>query len=353
MSTSPETALAALQAMGSIVDAELSSLLSAQANGTTARMYDMLRYFMGYLTEDFSQESAGSGKRFRPALSLILADAYGARPQALEAALALELFHNFTLIHDDVEDRDEYRRNKPTVWKLWGINHAINSGDAQALLASKWALRAARHPTVGPELATMLLDAFSEVIEGQYLDFELADAPIDSPAVCEEGYLRMIEKKSGVLVRAAAETAGLAAGKEDERALLCEFGLYLGTAYQIADDYRSIWATQIETGKDSYSDIREHKRTLPFLCAYAESVGAPHDRLKILYSLQRQLSSDEIVEAREIINGTDAQVKVSALIRSHAERAKGAAAGLSLPDAARALLMGIVDALVPEGSKRP
>ena len=349
MSASSETCLKALKEMSVIADMELAASLETYTHGDAGRMYDMLRYFMGYLNEDFSPTTGESGKRFRPSLCLFIADAYGARMQALEAAVAIELFHNFTLVHDDVEDRDEYRRNKPTVWKLWGINHAINAGDAQSLLASEWAMRAAWHPDVGPRISHALSEAFIEVIEGQYLDFELALAAIDSPAVTEETYFKMIEKKSGVLVRIAAEAAGIAAGKEDERARLREFGVSLGMAYQMADDYRSVWATQVETGKDTHSDIREHKRTLPFLVAYAEATGPARDRLKALYSLDRQLTDAEVAEAGTLIDTTGARAKVGVAVRDYADRARNAVAGLALPQETRDILEGIVDMLVPEG----
>lgn len=348
-SAPPETCSEALARMSVIADRELSQTLEMRANGPTKDLYNMLRYFMGYLDEKGEPIAGKSGKRFRPSLSLLVADAYGARDMALEAAVAIELFHNFSLIHDDVEDHDEYRRNRPTVWKLWGINHAINSGDVQSLIASEWIVRAAQHADVGAPLAKLLVQAFIEVGEGQYLDFELTDVSLGDTAVSEERYLLMIEKKSGALVRASVEAGGVAAGKDDaERALLREYGLSLGMAYQIADDYRSLWATQAQTGKDALGDIREHKRTLPFLYAYTEVVGDMRDRLRDLYSLSRQLVDEEIHEALQIIEKTGAKTKTLTILRSYVDHAKAAGEALALPEEAREILLGTIDLLVPE-----
>lgn len=348
MIASPESCNAALKKMSPIIDAELARLLES-FDGPAERMYGMLRYFLGFTDDSFMPSQTESGKRFRPSLALCIAEGYGVREKCIPAAVAIELFHNFTLIHDDVEDHDEFRRNRPTVWKVWGVNHAINSGDAQSLIAAEWALRAAEQANA-PELAQALLTAFREVIEGQYLDFELANAPLSAAFVSEGGYLRMIERKSGVLVRVAAEAAGIVANKdESELQALREYGTALGMAYQMGDDYRSVWTTQDITGKDTYSDIREHKRTLPFLCAYAEVSPADRTRLGELYAINRPLTETEIVEALRLINGTQARLKVEESIRARARRAKEVARMLALDTETRGLLEGLVDLLVPEG----
>lgn len=347
----PVMCAAQLKKMSAVVDAELARSLKVRATGSAARMYQMLRYFMGYVDAEFAPSEIESGKRFRPSLALIIAEGYGVRDRVLPAAVAIELFHNFTLIHDDVEDHDEFRRNRPTVWKLWGINHAINSGDAQSLFAAEWAFRAAENAGK-PELAHALLAAFTEVIEGQYLDFELASAPLDAANVTEGGYLQMIEKKSGVLVRVAAEAAGIVAGKDNEEiGFLREYGMHLGTAYQMADDYRSVWTTQQITGKDTCSDIREHKRTLPFLYAYEEAEGKARERLHQLYSLERQLAGGEIQEVIALFDATRSRSRILGKVHEYVAKAKQAAERLDLPLETKALLVGIVDMLVPEGKE--
>ncbi len=342
----------ALRRASTPVDVELSRSLARRAKGPDARMYNMLRYFLGYIDEDFKPVDAPTGKRFRPSMCLMLADAYRSRAKVFEAAIAIELFHNFTLIHDDVEDRDEMRRGKPTVWKLWGVNDAINSGDAQLLLVTERVARAALVPKVGAKLSQALTEAFIEVIEGQHLDFLLATAPIGSEVVNEERYILMTQKKTGALVRVAAEAAGIAAGKDArELAKLRRFGSALGLAFQIADDYASTWSTADETGKDAYSDLREHKRTLPFLLAYSQVKGGEKARLKDLYSKENQLSEPEIREVRSIIDGTDARTYTSARIELYTAQSRTSARSLSVPVETREFLLWLIDVLVPKTAK--
>jgi len=335
------------------IDKEIARSFAMHAKGPTARMYGMLGYFMGYLDEGLKPVKRHSGKRFRSGMCLILADAYKARARAFDAAIAIELFHNFTLIHDDVEDRDETRRGKPTVWKLWGINDAINSGDAQNLLVAERIARSALLPKVGARLSKALTDTFIEVIEGQHLDFEMAVAPIGSKLVSEERYILMTGKKTGALVRIAAEAAGIAAGKDArELGRLRQFSNSLGTAFQMADDYHSVWSTTAETGKDPQSDIREHKRTLPFLYAYAHLSGKKKARLKELYSLPDQLTVAQIQEALDIIELTDARAYVLSRIEKYTDQAKKAARSLSVPDRTRSFLLGLIELLIPEIAER-
>jgi geranylgeranyl diphosphate synthase type I len=331
------------------VDSEIARIFRSVARGPEQNAYHVLRYFMGYTDRNFKSYRSQGGKRFRPGLAMFLAREYGAQQKVFDAAVAIELFHNATLIHDDIIDRDELRRGKPTVWKLWGVDKALNSGDIQYLLVAQSVARAATASKNGPGVARALLDAFMQVHEGQHLDFELTSLPIGSKSVSESVYMRTIQKKTGALVSVAALIAGIAAGKNaKEKKLLAEFGMSLGMAYQIADDCRSVWSTHRETGKDLYSDIREHKRTLPFLYALAHLTDLPKRRLQKLYSLDRQLTSSEIKEAQSLIDETDAYEHMLSRIRTYAARAKKAASQLAISPKARLILKAIVDDYTPE-----
>jgi len=322
------------------LDDALKEKLSRKADPATP-LYEMLSYFLGFLTESFKPEKTGNGgKRFRPALCLFLAEAYGSRDKAFEAALAIELFHNFTLIHDDVEDRDIERRNRPTMWKLWGANHAINSGDMLSLLAAEACMRA------GKAQQEILFTAFREIIEGQYLDFELADKSISDPLVSKETALLVNKKKTAALIGALCETAGIAGNQSsDECSALRACGEALGMLFQLADDYRSVWSTKEETGKDSHSDIREHKRTLPFFLAYEELSGEKKEQLKALYELPRQLTEAEVAEALGIINATNANQKTIEAVQKYAQEARLHVGRLSVSDTNKSVLFGIVGML--------
>lgn len=341
---SPQECLEAHRKASEGVDDALKQFLNEKAIGPAASMYRMLMYFMGFLDEKFRDESPGvGGKRFRPALCLLMAEAYGARDKTMDAALCIELFHNFTLIHDDVEDRDEERRNRPTVWKLWGVNHAINSGDMQMLITAELCTRIDRAQS------SVLMRAFQEVIEGQFLDFELTDKPIGDEAVSEARAFLVNQKKTGALIAASCEVAGIAGGQNaEECAHLREYGVALGQLFQLVDDYRSVWETQAETGKDTDSDIREHKRTVPFFAAYEELKGSDKQRLEVLYSLARQLTDREIKEALVLIDSTDAKEEVLSDIQKYATEARSAAEKLSVSEDTKAILAGVVEMLVPK-----
>jgi len=331
----------ALVAAGAEVENRLREVLAQKHPGPVGAM---LGYFFGFLDVDMQPLSKSvGGKRFRPSLCLYLAEAYGNRASALDAALSIELFHTFTLIHDDISDRDETRRNRPTLWKLFGTDRAMYAGDALLITANDIA---AQSPAVN-----VLLDAFREVIEGQYMDFELASETLGPNGIAEARYMDMTQKKTGALIGAAAEAAGIAAGKgAAECANLRVYGNALGVVFQLADDYHSVWSSQEETGKDAQSDIREHKRTLPLLFAYTHT--AEKEKLASLYNLGRQLHSGEIQEALSIMSATSAREDVLASIYHHAQKAYAAADSLVLSSEVQAVLKEVVNALVPEGAEQ-
>ena len=280
----------------------------------------------GPMREMLGYAFKSGGKRLRPALCLLLADAYGVRKAASNAAIAIELFHNFTLIHDDIEDGDETRRNKPTLWKKYGVPKAINAGDALNIMACEM--------TASNAAKEILFAAFTEVIEGQHLDFELAEGR-GTIQTC----MKMTEKKTGALFGAAAEVAGVSTGQtKNECVQLRRFGRSLGIAFQLADDYRSIWSSKKETGKDAQSDIREHKRTLPFFLARTTA-------LEKLYASKRSLSKREISSALSIFNAGNARKATRRAIERHAQNAVHALMKTKLRSHERDILIGFTRAL--------
>lgn len=312
-------------------------------------LYGMMRYFMGYTDEYFSIRANSIGKRVRPGLLLIIADGYGILEEAIPAALSVEIFHNFTLIHDDIVDHDELRRGRPTVWKLWGVDHAINTGDAQLILALR-----ALEETVSASaenitaLRTRLLDRYLEVIEGQYLDLALASAKLNAKQVTEEEYLTMTKKKTSRLIRAATEAAPILAEKsEGEIIALGDFGESLGMAYQLYDDWQGIWGISDKTGKKRAGDIYERKKTLPIIYARERLAPADRQRLEDLYD-DGVLYENAVAEILELLAKTDAQK----ILGEYAARYKGNAiqtlARTNLPAHTRTLLEQIARALVPD-----
>ncbi len=264
-------------------------------------MYDMMSYFFGFLDEDLREASDYGGKRFRPGLCLLLSDFFGLQKQALEVAVAIEIFHNFTLIHDDIADKDDFRRGRPTVWKKWGLNHALNTGDAQLLLVNSALCRHLRkNQKTGLRVQEYANRKFIEVAEGQFLDFRLSELPLDDPFVTEENILKMMTKKSGVLVGLSSAVSGIIAQKsESEVENLWNYGLNLGVTYQFCDDIASVWGKKEVSGKEELADIREKKKTLPIIFLFEGSEAGQKDRLRELYLKKEDLSPKEVSEVKE------------------------------------------------------
>jgi len=228
-------------------------------------LHHMLAYHLGW--EGEGSGPAAQGKRIRPILLLLTASAAGGDWQAaLPAAAAVELIHNFSLIHDDIEDQSALRRGRPTVWTRWGAAQAINTGDLMFTLAHQTILRLRQ--TIGDQAAlaaaAVLQDTCVQLTRGQFLDiaYETAgDFTLDS-------YWPMIEGKTAALLVCCTELGAITAGLgEEKRRLYREFGRSLGLAFQVQDDWLGIWGDPAITGKSTESDLVSGKKTLPVLFA--------------------------------------------------------------------------------------
>lgn len=321
-----------------------AAINTALASTGSLPLYGMLRYFMGYEDEALQPLDAPAGKRIRSSLLLLIADMFGGARSAEDLAVAVELFHNFTLIHDDIEDNDELRRGRPTVWKLWGVDHGINAGDAQALLTNKYLLRAAASDSAGAAAADELNMYFLEVIEGQYLDFELTKKALADPEVHEAAYLEMIRKKTSVLIGTAVAAGGVAAGcAANVRDRLFIYGESFGMAYQIADDMSSVWGDVAATGKQAQGDIAERKKTYPVLYARDTAAGK---RLKELYASSKTLSDTEVQEVVSLITSSGACEASRKLGEQYVVKAKKAAAELPVSAEHKEMLVTLVSTLI-------
>lgn len=244
-----------------------------QANGDAPDLfYGMLQYHMGWLNADLQPANVSGGKRIRPILCMLACQAAGGDwRQALPAAAAIELLHNFSLIHDDVEDNSPTRRGRDTVWKIWGIEQAINSGDAMFALAHLAMSRLVERG-VDPAIVVQSLRRFDEtclaLTQGQHadMDFETRDQ------VSVDEYLAMITGKTAVLISLSAELGALIAGADaDTVTHYAQFGKSLGLAFQVIDDILGIWGDEARTGKSAATDISTKKKTLPVLYGLAQS----------------------------------------------------------------------------------
>lgn len=285
------------------VEAELKRIIGSKPSA----LYDMLRYHLGWQDAQGHPSGKKSGKFTRPVLCLLSCQAVGGNTsQILPAAASLELIHNFSLIHDDIEDASCERHHRPTVWKLWGQPQATNAGDSMFALAYLALLKLREKGIAETKIMRaiqVLSEACLELCEGQYLDI----AYESRGDVSTEDYLRMITKKTAALM-AASTSIGACLVTEDERIVdyFHEFGKSLGVAYQIHDDILGIWGTEEKIGKSVKGDILHRKKTLPVVYGLENSRGKDKQSLVKLYS-QESIEVEDVTEVVEILNRSGAR----------------------------------------------
>jgi geranylgeranyl diphosphate synthase type I len=262
----------------------------------------MVQYALGWVDEYDQPYNYQTGKRIRPLFLLLCTEAAGGKwRQALPAAAAVELLHNFSLIHDDIQDNSPIRHGRPTVWKIWGVANAINAGDALFSLAYR-SLAALDNHLLSADIILKIWHIFNqtnlELTRGQHLDmrFEtLSEVSVDD-------YISMISGKSAALLAACAHIgAMIATGDEAVSERYAEFALNLGIAFQIRDDILGIWGDSNLTGKSTATDIVSRKKSLPVLYGLSQS-----ERLAEIYQ-RPALIDEDVNEAVHILDTLDAR----------------------------------------------
>jgi len=305
---------------------------------STHGLYEMVRYHLA-----LDGTGASGGKRMRPLLGLLAyASIAGDHQRALPGAAAVELGHNFSLVHDDIEDGDTERRHRPTLWSIHGVPQAINAGDALFSL-SRIALH--RLTDLGFSDATVLrlMRLFDEtclaLCEGQYIDIA---ASASGAPMSVGGYFDMIGRKTAALIAASIEAGALLA-TDDETVIsrYRAFGYALGLAFQLNDDLLGIWGAERATGKVP-TDVANKKKTLPVIYAFEHAGPADRDRLMALYDLAEPTDAD-VAEIVALLEGVGAREYTRDEARRYRNEALAelAAAGVVQP-AARARLEEII-----------
>ncbi len=277
---------------------------------------------------------AGGGKRVRAALSLLSASAAGATEETgVVGAVAIELIHNFSLIHDDIIDGDTERRHRSTVWSEFGIGQAIIAGDALATLALQVMLE---HPT--PErvrAATCLVEATQVMIAGQGDDMAFESRPSVTVTEC----LDMERGKTSALLGCAVSLGAILAGASEATVeALAEFGSHVGTAFQAVDDLLGIWGEPSHTGKPVGSDLLQHKKTLPVSIALTR---AGEELPELLHLLEGDLSPADVKRARVLMEDCGARDATATLADEYLELALAALDRVSLVPGPKSDLVAI------------
>ena len=258
-----------LQLLLSAIESELGRQISRLNRSRTEPFHAMLTYHMGWTGEGSGPEA--TGKRIRPLLLLLTclasSEAGGAVEtwkSALPAAAAVELVHNFSLVHDDIQDNSEKRRGRPTAWVKWGMPMAINVGDALFVMSNQAIIDLKDHYTPETVLraAEILHSTCLELTRGQFLDMSYEER--EDLAV--EDYWPMISGKTAALLSTSCHIGALLGGAEEsQQEAYRSFGHYLGLAFQVQDDILGIWGDEVLTGKSAASDLVEGKNSLPIL----------------------------------------------------------------------------------------
>ena len=263
----------------------------------------IISYHFGWVDQNFQPATFDSGKRLRPTLCLLVFEALtGGYKDALPAAASIEMIHNFTLLHDDIEDGDLERRGRPTAWTIWGKPLAINTGDFLYTLAFQCLsqLQSSRfEPRKIFAVQRLIYQACLDLTIGQDLDLrfeQLRDVTI-------EMYLDMIYKKTGALLEAAVRT-GAMLGTSDEEVInnYGDFARNMGIAFQVRDDMLGIWGDSAKTGKSADNDLRRKKKTLPIIYMLSKAAGSRKEKLLALYAGAEVLTDTQIAFVRESLD---------------------------------------------------
>ena len=257
------------------------------------------------------------GKRIRPVLTLMAADIFANNyKKAMPAAMAVEVFHNFTLVHDDIMDDAPLRRGKKTVHEKWNLNTGILSGDAMLILAYRYFEN--YKPEIFQKLAKLFSKTAIEVCDGQQLDVDFETRK----KVTIDEYINMIRLKTSVLVAAALQMGAIVAEADDKNCqLIYDFGLNLGLAFQLQDDYLDTFGDAETFGKKIGGDISENKKTFLYLKALEVSDKDTQKKLKYFYKRKLKENNYKITEVTRIFQINDIPFLVTKEIEKYTQKA--------------------------------
>ena len=305
-----------------------SQAMTAAVERLTPDIRRVASYHFGWTDRDGQPGGAPGGKGLRPALALLSAEAAWADADVgIPGAVAVELVHNFSLIHDDIIDGDTERHHRPTVWSLYGVGPAIITGDALETLAHQVLLEAC--PTAGAAASVALAEATAAMISGQADDIAFEARP----GVSVEECMAMSAAKTGALLGCASSVGAILAGAPPATVgALRDFGRHLGLAFQAVDDLLGIWGDPARTGKPAGNDLRQRKKSMPVVSALAAG-GEEAEELRALMlvapgeeasAVRQPLGHGEVERAAYLIEACGGREWTAIRAKSHLDAALGA-----------------------------
>lgn len=294
------------------------------------------------LYEPISYTMDLGGKRLRPALVLMACEAMGGdTSKALKAAVGLELFHNFTLLHDDVMDKADVRRGKPTVHRRWNENTAILSGDAMLTMATQYVAQV--EPVVLPAVMELFNRTAMEIYEGQQydMDFEVRNN------VTVEEYIEMIRLKTSVLLGCACKMGAIIAGASEANAqALYDTGVYMGLAFQLQDDVLDVWGDEATFGKAIGGDIMNNKKTFLLIGAMQKAQDDDANELRRWLNDEYALRSEKVAAVTALYERLGMREAADEAIKRYNDMALDALNKAELSEDARESFVKFIEGLV-------
>ena len=321
-----------------------SDIVPPQSDVVLEPFYGQMQYHLGWVDRNFAATIAHPGKLLRPTLLLLAYEISGVwglvndttnssdqtlpyLRRALFAAAAIELTHNCTLIHDDIEDGDRERRHRPTVWNLWGIPHATNTGDGLFTLARLTLWRVVDEGVereISARLGALLDRTCLAIFEGQYLDMSFEQRLDISLSM----YLGMIHRKTAALMACASEMGGHLGTRDAETIRsLRRFGWVLGTAFQVRDDLLGVWEAE-ELGKSPAGDLYRRKKTLPVIHALAHANEHDKDLLHKIYQQEAPVTPEQVEDILAIFARTQSRTYCQRFLAQQCKEAHAALADI-------------------------
>jgi len=286
---------------------DISFALRESLAGDGLAVNPMLRYSMGWADADGKPIDATEGKALRPTLCLLACEATGrSAREAIPAAVSLELIHNFSLIHDDIQDHDEMRRHRRTLWAVWGEPKALVAGNALRTIADRCLWRLVDSGVgfaAAMDVEKTLTAAYLDMIEGQFLDLHYEGRP----DISLSDYFGMISLKTGALIRGAL-VLGAMVGTDDPGTVdaFRKCGRSLGLVFQIRDDILGVWGEEEFTGKPVGADIRRKKNTFPVVYAMSQARGRDQEKIQEIYG-QPAVGDEDVAEVLGIMQRVGAR----------------------------------------------
>jgi len=288
---------------------------------SNSEVYNLLKYTMGWIDKNGNQKDTNLGKTLRPALCLFTCESiYGSIGPSIPAAVAIELIHKFSLIHDDIQDKDRIRHNQATLWAIWGVPKALIAGNVLRIIADKCLEELVKNGSSIDRalfVIKILTQAYLEMIEGQYLDIYYEGFP----GITIEEYLNMIKHKTGALIKSSLQIGAIiSTDNSDIINAFAQCGSSIGYLFQIRDDILGVWGQSKYTGKAVGADIKRRKNSFPICYAISNSQNKTKDFLIKKYS-KKIITNKDVLDILDVLDNLKVKKQAEEIAIHHGEKA--------------------------------